>query len=382
MEFLLTLNILIMKRIILSFFILFNLSANAHRTEVDILETEAGKVAALSKIGGETGRYINKEKGIKILDTALILSFEIKNKDYREVVLALIANEYAGLGEIEKAINITQSISDVYIFVTNFGKIANKLVNSNPALAEKLLDEAIIKAKKEADKEDLPALLAELSGKYTRLQKVETARQLLKEANQMVNQLNDIHLDDRLSLYAEIAANMVAAGLKEEAFKLFDKAFELSSQLKDPFERVAILTMLGGELAEKGQPEKALNMLEEAFKICPTIENINKRNDVTSEIARNYSQSKNFIKAKEIAMTIEDGYLSWDALITTAKNHMKLKQLDDAYSILKIVEEKISSISVLEKKAMIMAKTAAELAELGRKDEAEKMLLKALKMIS
>jgi tetratricopeptide (TPR) repeat protein len=365
MEFLLTLNILIMKRIILSFFILFNLSANAHRTEVDILETEAGKVAALSKIGGETGRYINKEKGIKILDTALILSFEIKNKDYREVVLALIANEYAGLGEIEKAINITQSISDVYIFVTNFGKIANKLVSSNPA-----------------DKEDLPALLAELSGKYTRLQKVETARQLLKEANQMVNQLNDIHLDDRLSLYAEIAANMVAAGLKEEAFKLFDKAFELSSQLKDPFERVAILTMLGGELAEKGQPEKALNMLEEAFKICPTIENINKRNDVTSEIARNYSQSKNFIKAKEIAMTIEDGYLSSDALITTAKNHMKLKQLDDAYSILKIVEEKISSISVLEKKAMIMAKTAAELAELGRKDEAEKMLLKALKMIS
>jgi hypothetical protein len=45
-----------MKRIILSFFILFNLSANAHRTEVDILETEAGKVAVLSKIGGETGR--------------------------------------------------------------------------------------------------------------------------------------------------------------------------------------------------------------------------------------------------------------------------------------------------------------------------------------
>jgi tetratricopeptide (TPR) repeat protein len=266
--------------------------------------------------------------------------------------------------------------------VTNFGKIANKLVNSNPALAEKLLNEAIIKAKKEADKEDLPALLAELSGKYTRLQKIETARQLLKEANQLVNQLNDIHLDDKLSLYAEIAANMVAAGLKEEAFKLFDKAFELSSQLKDPFERVAILTMLGGELAEKGQPEKALNMLEEAFKICPTIENVNKRNDVTSEIARNYSQSKNFIKAKEIAMTIEDGYFSSDALITTAKNHMKLKQLDDAYSILKIVEEKISSISVLEKKAMIMAKTAAELAELGRNDEAEQLLVNALKIIS
>ncbi len=308
-----------MKLIILSFFILFSLSANAHRTDVDILATEAGKVAALSKIGGETGRNINKEKGIKILDTALILSFEIKNKEYREVALALIANEYAGLGEIDKAINITQSISDVYIFVTNFGKIANKLVSSNPALAENLLDEAIIQAKKEADKEDIPALLAELSGKYTRLKKVETARQLLKEANEQVNQLNDIHLDDKLSLYAEIAANMVAAGLKEDAFKLFDKAFELSSQLKDPFERVAILTMLGGELAEKGQPEKALNMLEEALKICPTIENINLRNDVTSEIARNYSQSKNFTKAKEIAIKIEDGYFSSDALITTAK---------------------------------------------------------------
>jgi|GEM_PF-1575021 tetratricopeptide (TPR) repeat protein len=371
-----------MKIIILSFFILFSLPANAHRTDMDILATEAGKVAALSKIGGETGRNINKEKGIKILDTALILSFEIKNKEYREVALALIANEYAGLGETDKAINITESISDVYIFVTNFGKIANKLVSSNPTLAENLLDEAIIKAKKEADKEDLPALLAELSGKYTRLKKVETARQLLKEANEQVNQLNDIHLDDKLSLYAEIAANMVAAGLKEEAFKLFDKAFELSSQLKDPFEKVAILTMLGGELAEKGQPEKALNMLEEALKICPTIENINLRNDVTSEIARNYSQSKNFAKAKEIAIKIEDGYFSSDALITTAKNHMKLKQLEEASNILEIVKDKISSISDVEKKAVIMAKTAAELAELGRKDEAEKMLSEALKIIS
>jgi tetratricopeptide (TPR) repeat protein len=331
---------------------------------------------------GETGRYIDKEKGIKILDTALILSFEIKNKDYREVVLALIANEYAGLGEIDKAINITQSIFDVYIFVTNFGKIANKLVNSNPALAEKLLDEAIIKAKKEADKEDLPALLAELSGKYTRLKKVETARQLVKEASELVNQLIDIHLDDKLNLYAEIAANMVAAGLKEEAFKLFDKAYELSSQLKDPFQRAAILTMLGGELAEKGQPQKALKMLDEALKICPTIENTKKRNDVTSEIARNYSQSKNCIKAKEVAMTIADGYFSSDALITTAKNYMKLQQLEEAATVLKIVQEKISSISILEKKVMIMAKTAAELAELGRKDEAKKVLINALRIIS
>ena len=370
-----------MKKIILSLMLIIAAMANAHRTEVNILDTEAGKIAALAKVGGETGRFFDKQKGLEILSRALSDIYSIDNKLYRETVLAAIANEYAGLDEIKKAINITRTISDVHLYATNMGKIANKLVKSNPALATELLNEAVNKARKEAMEDDLPALLAELSGKYIRLNKPDIAKELLKEANIAVEKIKNIHLDDKLSLYAEIAANMVAAGQKEEAFKLFDKAYALSSQLKDPFERAAILTMLGGELAEKGQPEKAIQMLDEALKVSLLIKNEQNKTDVTSEIARNYGQSKKFEKGIEIAKGIPDAYFSSEALIVLAKNYAKTKQTSEAYNLLKEVLSKTASISSESKKATIQAKTAAELFELDKKEEGKILLADALKTL-
>ena len=370
-----------MKNLILSIILLICATANAHRTEVNILDTEAGKIAALAKVGGEMGRFFDKQKGLEILSRALSEIYTIDKKDYRETVLAAIANEYAGLDETKKAINITRSITDVHLFATNMGKIANKLVKSNPTLANELLNEAVNKARKEAAEDDLPALLAELSGKYIRLNKTDVAKELLKEANIAVEKIKDIHLDDKLSLYAEIAANMVAAGQKEEAFKLFDKAYTLSSQLKDPFERAAILTMLGGELAEKGQPEKAIQMLDEALKVSLLIKDEQKRIDVTSEIARNYGQSKKFEKGIEIAKGISDAYFSSESLIVLAKNYAKTKQTNEAYALLKEVVSKTASISSESKKATILAKTAAELTELDKKEEGKALLEDALKTL-
>ncbi|MDR7210093.1 hypothetical protein [Flavobacterium piscis] len=370
-----------MRKIILTTLLFICITANAHRTEVNILDTEAGKIAALAKVGGEMGRYFDKQKGLEILSRALSEIYTIDNKNYRETVLAAIANEYAGLDEIKKAINITRSITDVHLYATNMGKIANKLVKSNPTLANELLNEAVTKARKEAEEHDLPALLAELSGKYIRLNKTDVAQELLKEANLAVEKIKNIHLDDKLSLYAEIAANMVAAGQKEDAFKLFDKAYTLSSKIEDPFERAAILTMLGGELAEKGQPEKAIQMLDKALKVSLLIKDEQKRTDVTSEIARNYGQSKKFEKGIEIAKGIPDAYFSSEALIVLAKNYAKTKQPNEAYNLLKEVVKKTNAISSESKKATIQSKAAAELTELGKKEEGKSLLEDALKIL-
>ena len=87
-----------MKHLILSITVLLSISAYAHRSEVNILDTDAGKVAALAKVGGETGRYIDRQKGLTILAKALVDVFYVENQHYREIVLATIANEYARAG--------------------------------------------------------------------------------------------------------------------------------------------------------------------------------------------------------------------------------------------------------------------------------------------
>jgi tetratricopeptide (TPR) repeat protein len=378
MEFL---NINSMKKILPILLLLITFAAYAHRTEIDILDTEAGKAAALAKIGGETGKFIDRQKGLDILAKAMAEANLVKRNELRELVLAEIAIEYAALDEIEKALTITRGLKDVHLHVTNLGKVANKLVITEPKLAEELLAEAVKKAKTEAKADDTPALLAELSGKYVRLKNLSTAHTLLAEANRIVETLKDIHLDDKLSLYAEIAANMVAANQKEEALKLFDKAYVMSNELTDPFERGAILAMLGGELAEKGQPAKAFEMLQEALRVSDEIKDEKRRNDIVSEIARNFSQAKDCEKAERIAKGINDAYYSSEALIRTAKNYSKQKKTESALDLLHVVNDKARTITVTNKRAMVMAKSASEFADLGKKDEARTLLDEALKAI-
>lgn len=371
-----------MKKIIISCAILaLSFSAMAHRTEVDILETAAAKSVVLAKIGGETGKHTGIPQGLALLDQALAEANKVKNISHREAALAEIANEYAGLNSIDKALEITRGIGNVHLHVTNLGKIANKLVNTNPALATQLLDEAVAAARAGNTPHNLPAELAELSGKYVRLKQTATAQALLADANILVEKLADIHLDHKLSIYAEIAANMVAAGQKEAAFVLFEKAYQQSAALTDPFEKAAILAMLGGELAEKGQPEKAIAMLDEAMKASKLITDENLRSDVASEIAQNYSQAKKCETAAAIGNNITDGYFSCEAYIRTAKNYIKQKQNDMAYPLLTLTRQKAAAIPLQSKKAMMLAKTASELYEMGKGEEAKALLAEALATI-
>ncbi|MDZ7900414.1 MAG: hypothetical protein U5N85_20605 [Arcicella sp.] len=354
----------------------------AHRTEKDIMETKAGKLIALSKIGGEIGKFKDKNEGIVILNRALSQAKKLKNKWYKEVTLAEIAIEYSGLGEHDMALDITNNIKDKHLFSTNLGKIANKLAKTNPEKAKGLLESAVNKIRVSEHKNEIPAVLAELSGRYEKLNQIDLANNLLEEALQIIESQSNIPLYEKLSTYAEIAANLVAVGNKEKAFALFDKAYVLSNNLNNPFEKAAILAMLGGELAEKGQPQKALVMLEKAQQAASMIEDKNKKNDILSEITRNLSQAKENAKAEILSKSIDDYYFLTEGLIRIAKNYSKIQQQEKALGLLNdsiIAAKKINSNS---KKALTFAKIASELANIEQNTKALQLLSEAMSSIS
>lgn len=352
-------------------------AVQAHRTEEDILDTEAGTIVALSKVGGELGKFVDKIQGLKVLDEAFSQGKSIKNRVYKDMALAQIANEFASLDEISKAIQITQMLRDKHLLSTNLGKIAQKLAPTNLQEAQLLLEKAVAIARQNRKRNEVPPVLAELAGKWVKLNQTARANALLEESMLQVEQLKKIKLAEKLQIYAEIGANLMAAGQKERAFVLFDKAYTQSLGVTDPFDQAAILAMLGGELAEKGQPEKAKLMLHKALSAAENIQEVTKKNDILSEIARNFSQAKEYQIAAEISKNINDEYFLAEGLIRTAKNHAKVKQHEEAGQLLNICIAKANSISSIQKKSMVWAKVASEMASMGKVQEATELLNKA-----
>lgn len=361
--------------------ILLLTNAFAHRTEVDIMDTEAAKVMALIKIGGETGKYINLQDGLKLLEEANLSARKIKNSYYREVALASLAVEYAALDKTEEAIAITMNLKDEHLYSTNLGKIASKLTQSKPQEAERLLSLAVEKMRNNKHKNEIPPVFAELSGKYIKLKNLQKANELLDEALKRVEELSKVELFEKLQIYAEIGANLIAANRKAEAFALFEKSHALSAKLKKPFEKAAILVMLGGELAEKGEPARALNVLQEAYTTAQDIKSMRQKNDVISEIARNFSQAKDYEKAAAIALEISDSYYVVEGLIRTAKNQIKIKQNNAAFELLQKCIQKSSEITDNERKALVIAKIAAELATIDKQAESAELLKNAYRIL-
>jgi len=356
--------------------------AFAHRTNVDIMDTEAARVMALIKIGGETGKFINLQEGLKLLAEAKASAGKIKNNQYREVALAGLAVEYAALDKMEEALQITMSLQDEHLYSTNLGKIASKLTQTNPAEAERLLALAVEKIRSTKHINEIPPVLAELSGKYTKLKNLKKANELLDEALKRAETLNKVALLEKLQTNAEIGANLIAAGRKDEAFALLKKSHELSANLKKPFEKAAILVMLGGELAEKGEPAYALEILQEAYTTAKDIKSLKQKNDIISEIARNFSQAKDYEKAAAIALEISDSYYVVEGLIRTAKNQIKVKQYNAAFDLLQTCIRKSSEIADNQRKALVIAKIAAELATIDKQNESAELLKNAYKILS
>ncbi|MFD2523733.1 hypothetical protein [Emticicia soli] len=371
-----------MKNVLLTLIgLLFITKVLAHRTAVDIMDTEAAKVMALIKIGGETGKYINLQEGLKLLEEAAVSAKKIKNKHYREVAQASLAVEYAALDKVDEALKITLSLKDEHLYSTNLGKIASKLTQSNPKEADRLLLLAIDKIMSNKHKNEIPPVFAELSGKYVKLKNLEKANELLNKALKRVELLNKIPLIEKLQIYAEIGANLIAANRKEEAFALFKKSHQLSSKLENPFEKAAILVMIGGELAEKGEPTYALEILQEAYTTAKEIKFIKQKNDVISEIARNFSQAKDYERASAIALEISDSYYVVEGLIRTAKNQIKVKQYNAAFDLLQICINKTNEITDKQRKALVIAKIAAELATIDKQVQSAQLLKDAYKVL-
>lgn len=350
----------------------------AHRSRVNLLDTEAANVVVMVKIGSEAGKLISRENGSEWLQRALKDAKQIKNETYREETLALVANELAGLGQVSQAIDITRNLKDKHLKVTTLGKIAQKLAAIQPKTADQLLAEAVDEARTCKDQVDKAALLAELAGKYGKLGNAAKGLELMDAACEEVSQLKTADAEV-VGTLAEIAANFSALKQKEKAMSYFEKAAELTRSLNDAFDKAACLAMLGGEFAEKGCPGEAVKMLREASLAAEQINNAGKKDDILSEIARNFSHAKDYDQALAIAGQIKDNFWRSEALIRVGKNYSKQKEYNKAMAVLEQANQAAITTTAIPKRSLLLAKLATEYADALQQTQALQSLNAAIR---
>ncbi|MDZ7878346.1 MAG: hypothetical protein U5L45_11775 [Saprospiraceae bacterium] len=127
-----------------------------------------------------------------------------------------------------------------------------------------------------------------------------------------------------------------AVGQKDKAFALFDKAFAVVCR---EFSKNRQFSSAGSEWRKKGNP-KSHRYARRALTTSEQIGNTHLKNDIISEIARNFSQAKDHERAEVLSKNIQDPYFLVEGLIRTAKNHIKVKNIEKAYELLNFSTEK------------------------------------------
>ncbi|OEF98130.1 tetratricopeptide repeat protein [Desulfuribacillus alkaliarsenatis] len=330
------------------------------------------KVKITAELANQYSKLGKQEKAARLFDKAVIETELLTDKKEQENMYAHLANEFASVDDFDKAIEYLEKITDQEVYVKTTWKLVNKSAKAGKmTLAEKLLAKAVEIANNIED----PYVKVELlTGSGASFRHIEYSRGvgLVNEAYELIATLDDSY--NQAILYNEVGANLIDVKEKEKALESFNRAFSLTNNISSPIQIAQVLAMLGGELAEKGEREKAYEYLLKGVDVAATIEENEEKWAVLSEISRNFGQSFKYENGIETADIIKRPFYKVEGYIRVAKNMIKNKLHDEALQLLD--KSKLITQEMVDpyEKAVVLRKIISELISLKKNEDALQLL--------
>ena len=317
------------------------------------------------------------QEGELMLDEALAEARMLEHELLRNQVLHHIANEVASTDDFERALSLREEITDLELRTKLGWKLVNKLGKAGEGdRAQALLDEMVVQILAvEGDLELRAELLAGTGSNY-RFTDPAGGVALVYEAYGLAQGISSAY--ERGLFFNEIGANMMDIKHSERAVRLFERSRNLLDDIQSPLERARFLAMLGGEQAEKGRRDDAARDLELGVAAALKVAEGEDRNDVLSEIARNFGQSYQFERGLEVADMIPDPYYRAEGYIRIAKNMHREGQKPQALQLLERSAELAESVDSFYLRGTLQRKLAAEWISLKDYQRASALLAKAI----
>lgn len=341
--------------------------ATAHAAASADCRHAYGVALIYAEVATELAKLKEPERAAAGFATAQAAILRIQQPLLRDYAWARLANAAAAAGNDANAEAAFANIVDTRLRAHATWKLVNKMGKAGrTAEAGERLDAlhlAIVSAVQEPG--ERAALLAETGGSYRFVDPARGAP-LVREALRLADAVHDPF--DGAVLRNLIGACLVDVGEVELARTVFAQAAEQAAMITDASGRAHHLAMLGGERAEKGLRDEAVTALDEALAAARQLPDGEDRWDVTSEIARNYSQAHRFAPARAVADEIPDAYHRAEAWIRIAKNEARTDHAADARQLLARITELAPSIADPFLRGIVRRKVASEWVTLGERD--------------
>ena len=235
-------------------------------------ESDVSKLGILTRIAGEYAAIGQNDKAEELLAQALPLVQAISNDCDKSEPIAAIAGQYAKAGQQAKA----KELLDQAIRVANAAK--NCLSHN-----------------------DVVENLADIQNRYVQEGQYDLALQTVRG----LNNENEVFKIYGLSL---IAHHFADTGQVDKSSALLTEIVKVAQSLKDAHAQAFALARSAVEYAKAGQNAQAIELLNQAMKVAPTINNTNEgKSNVLVGIARGYAQvgqTDQAIKALDQALPI------------------------------------------------------------------------------
>jgi len=281
----------------------------------EAIKTPQNKSRALTSIAKHYAMAGQKEKALEILSQSLVLAQAIESDWEKSIALPEVAAVYQEIGQKEKAFEILfrgverlglsrgliEPIASICVATGQYDQVLNLVGTIKSQESAELLhvtvdkaaeagqfQQALRLAQSTKDDEGKARALDILVGHYTRLGQYEQA---LKIAGGIENDLY------RSYTLVSIASRYAAAGQYEQALKV-------TEVIKSAAVKAEVLTTIGSYYAVAGQKEKASQLLSQALQIAQAIEPEAKAS-LLVEIAIGYAAVGQYEQAKNVAQTIQ-----------------------------------------------------------------------------
>lgn len=286
--------------------------------------------------------FIRSYSRVENYDSAIRVARGIEDEAFQACVLSVIASQVAASGQPDSALSIAETIASNYYKALACTSIACSYINAEQTSQAAEILTQIIRIAEIIKNELNPAWMLTHISYYVdkKLGQLDTAFEIA----QLVE--NDC---DKALILNRFAQKYARSGK-------FDRAIKIAEIIIDNEEKELALAGIASEYAKAGQSDEAL-------KIVATIDNW--KNSPLIEVIKNYAESGEFERAKQLTETIEysqDNDDRFEAFNAISDGYVKAGQFEQAIQFAGSLDDNFNKTEALS----VIAYRCAEFGQFDR----------------
>ena len=279
------------------------------------LAEEAGKpterVKMLALAAAIRTNMGDMDRARRDLDAAVNLAMGIEDAWDRSELLAHIVSRAIDMGMLDKAFEVADKIEDKIALSMALADIASALAERGETEhALRLFEQASHMANEEKDEDWTPTALKRIGEAMVQAGLVDEA----------VSMADKVDIAFRPYMLTDIADALIERGEKEKAIRVLNKAFREAEELADVEERVCALSCIADSLTDADAPDKAYEVLRRAISYMENADTRLRRSWVWEDVVSSLVRIGRFREAIDLAKRIEDREKRLRALSEIADN--------------------------------------------------------------